>query len=248
VTETDALHPDEVAELRQQMTTNQFSREFLCSFDAPVEGSYFGDKIVEAETEGRICQVPYDPAAGVLTSWDLGLADKTAIWFVQRIGRELHVIDYLENSGKALDWYAKQLDLKRYQYVGHIFPHDVRARELGTGRSRYEVLEGLQLEPSICPQHKVEDGIAAVRTILPICWFDAEKCAEGLSALKGYRAAPAPSLGTMHQRPLHDWSSHGADSFRYMAMGMDRVIGWANRTKGGRSFKNFRVPNLARRA
>lgn len=247
-TETTALHPDEIEEMRRQMTSNQFSREMLCSFDAPVEGSYFGDLMVELQAKGQICKVPYDNQAGVVTAWDLGMHDQTSIWFVQRIGREIHVIDFLADSGKGFDYYAKQLQLRGYAYVGHLFPHDVKARELGTGRARFEILEQAGIEVTIAPDHRVEDGIAAVRSLLPMCWFDEARTEAGRTALKSYQAAPAPALGTMHARPLHNWASHAADSFRYLAMGLDRVLGWAERSRfgAGERFRGFRVPNLAR--
>lgn len=247
VTDTDALPDDEIAEMKTQMTPNQFAREMLCSFDAPVEGSYYGDLIVDLTLKGRICKVPYDHSAGVITAWDLGMHDYTSIWFLQRIGREMHVIDYLQDHGKALDYYVHQLQMRGYTYVGHILPHDVRARELGTGRSRLEVLEALHVEVTVCPDHKVDDGIAAVRSLLPDCWFnDSDAVQEGLMALKAYQSAPAEKLGTAHPRPLHDWASHPADSFRYLAVGLDRVLGWSQSGFGGGNPLNFRLKGLAR--
>jgi phage terminase large subunit len=50
--------------------------------------------MARAEEERRITGVPYDPAAPVGTSWDLGIRDATAIWFAQAIGREITIIDY----------------------------------------------------------------------------------------------------------------------------------------------------------
>ena len=247
VTETTALHPDEIAEMRAGMTPNQFARELLCSFDAPVEGSYYGDLIVDLQRNGQICKVPYDRAAGVVTSWDLGMSDQTPIIFAQQVGREIHIIDYLINQGKGLDWYVKQLQLRGYSYAGHILPHDVKVRELGTGRSRSEVLEQLNLDVTICREHKIEDGISAVRSLLPSCWFDAERTEDLLIALKSYQAAPAPSLGTMHARPLHNWASHPADAFRYLAWGLEQVLSWAGR--GSPSLpgvRGFRLKGLAR--
>jgi hypothetical protein len=219
----------------------------LCSFDAPVEGSYYGDLIVALEADGQITKVPYDRSAGVITAWDLGMHDATAIWFAQIIGREIHIIDYLSENGKALDWYAKQLTLRGYTYQGHIFPHDVKARELGTGRSRFEVLTQLGVEPTLCPAHTPEDRVAAVRSILPGCWFDAKNTEPGLIALKSYQAAPAPALGTMHARPLHNWSSHGSDAFGHLAIGIDRVSGaWGGMSGSLPGFRNFRLKGLAR--
>ena len=167
--------------------------------------------------------------------------DDNPIWFLQQVGKEFHVIDYLENRGKSLEWYAGQLHAKPYKYRGHILPHDVKVRELGTGRARFEVLEANGIEVTICRDHKPEDGIAAVRSILPMCWFDRARTETGVQALKAYQAAPAPSLGTMHARPLHNWASHPADAFRTFAIGMDQVLGWSSK-----SFLGFKLRGLAR--
>lgn len=245
VTETDALHPDEVEEMKRQMTPNQFAREMLCSFDAPVEGSYYGDIMVELQAKGMICKVPYDRQAGVVTAWDIGMHDQTSIWFAQRIGREVHVIDYLAGQGKSLEFWVGQLQRRGYRYTGHILPHDIKVREMGTGRSRFEVLEQLNLEVTICRDHKIDDGIAAVRSFLPMCWFDEKLTEPGRIGLKGYQAAPAGNLGTMHARPLHNWASHPADSFRYLAVGFDQVMGWASRTKSALGNSRWVLRGLA---
>ena len=161
----------------------------LCSFEAPVENSYYGDLIVEAKTTGRITRVPYDPRAKVITAWDLGMKDLTSIWFAQQIGQEIRFIDYEQGSGKGLDHYARLLQEKKYLYGYHLLPHDIRIRELGTGRSRFETLLSLGVEPLIVPDHSVADGIAGVRSIIPIAWFDEEKCELGIDALRSYHVA-----------------------------------------------------------
>jgi hypothetical protein len=172
--------------------------------------------------------------------------DQTSVWFAQRIGREIHIIDFLQGSGKGLDYYVKQIQLRGYTYAGHVFPHDVKVRELGTGLSRYEVLEQLGLEVTLCPDHRIDDGISAVRAFLPMCWFDEKRTEEGLIALKMYQSAPAPALGTANNRPLHNFASHAADSFRYLALGLDQVIGWSTSTSTwGDKFKQWRIPGLA---
>jgi hypothetical protein len=238
VTETDALAPDEVEEMKRQMTPNQFAREMLCSFDAPVEGSYYGDIIVDIQSRGQICKVPYDPQAGVITAWDIGMDDNTAIWFAQRIGREVHIIDFLSNRGKGFDWYAKQLHMRGYHYIGHILPHDIKARELGTGRARYEVLNQLGIDVTICRDHKPEDRISAVRSLLPQCWFDEKNTEPGVVALKAFQAAPVlAASGVIQMKAHHNWASHPADSFGHLAVGMDQIAGWSGRSSfrmGGR--------------
>ena len=218
------LIPDgELALARRDLTEEQYAQEFECSFDAAVIGSYYGKLIARAEAERRVAGVPYDPSALVWTSWDLGIRDATAIWFAQVIGREIRIIDYYEASGVDLGHYVREINLRPYVYAGHIVPHDAQARELGTGKSRLEVMESLGLKHiTLAPLHRVEDGINAVRMFVPKCWFDEHKCARGIDALKLYRADYDPALQALRPQPVHDWTSHAADSFRYLAMTLDR--------------------------
>jgi hypothetical protein len=236
VTQTDALHPDEVIEMTADMTPEEYAREMLCSFDAPVEGSYYGEILNELALEGRITKVPYDTAAPVYTWWDLGIDDATAIWFVQKVGPALHVIDYMEVTGKGLPDIAKMMKAKPYVYATHVPPHDIKARELGTGRSRYEILVELLDDVFICPMHKVEDGIEAVKSVLRLCWFDEENCEQGLSALKNYHKSRAG-------KPVHNWASHGSDAFRTGSVSLDQVIGYT----GSSNVVGFRRGGLRRR-
>lgn len=220
VTETDALHPDEVIEMTKDMSPEEYAREMLCSFEAPIEGAYYADLLNKAETEKRITTVPFDAATNVFTWWDLGIDDATAIWFVQRVGRALHIIDYKEYNGKGFDYISADLKSLGYPYATHVPPHDIMARELGTGRSRYEVLTEMLGDLFPCPMHKVEDGITAVRSILPMCYFDKEKTAEGRKALRNYQKNPKTG------KPLHNWASHGADAFRTGAVSLDQTVGY----------------------
>jgi hypothetical protein len=167
--------------------------------------------------------VPWEPQLPVVTAWDLGMDDATAIWFVQVHRRELRVIDYYETSGVGLEHYTRELDRKPYTYGDHLLPHDAKVRELGTGKSRLEILHSLGLRASVVPMLSVEDGIAAARSVLPRCWFDEEKCGRGLKALRSYRTEYDEKAGVFRSRPLHDWSSHGADAFRSLAVGLARV-------------------------
>jgi hypothetical protein len=135
--------------------------------------------------------------------------DEMAIWFVQRVGREIRLIDYYANSGEGLAHYAKVLKRAPYNYSRHIGPHDIEVRELGTGKSRKETAEEMGLRPfEVAPKLEVQDGIEAVRNLLPRCWFDAEKCADGIRALKNYRKDWDENRGVWLPRPRHDWASH----------------------------------------
>ena len=218
------LIPDSELELaRRDLTEEQYAQEFECSFDAAVVGAYYGKLMARAEAERRVAGVPYDPSAPVWTSWDLGIRDATAIWFAQVIGREIRIIDYYEASGVDLGHYVREINARPYAYAGHIVPHDAQAKELGTGKSRLEVMESLGLRPiTLAALHRVEDGINAVRMFIPKCWFDARKCARGIDALKLYRAEYDDKLQALRPQPVHDWTSHAADSFRYLALTLDR--------------------------
>jgi phage terminase large subunit len=217
--DTNFVAPEELEAARRDLTPEAFEQEFQCSFDAAILGSYFGKEIAEAERAGRVGVVPVDPALPVHTAWDLGVGDSTAIWFFQVTRTELHVIDYYENHGQGLPHYAAELSARGYSYGIDYLPHDGAARELGSGRSLQETLRHLlKRHPRILPAQNVMDGINAARVTLGSCWFDAERCAPGLEALRQYRADYDEKLKTFRDRPKHDWSSHGADAFRYLAM------------------------------
>ena len=218
--ETGVIDADELAQLRAAMAAEEFAQEFECSFQAANTGAYYARLLNEAEHDKRIGRVPWEATLPVTTAWDLGMDDATAIWFCQQVGRELRIIDYYEASGEGLTHYVNVLRARPYVYGEHLLPHDVEVKELGTGTSRVEVLQSLGLKPTVVPLQRVEDGINAVRVLMPRCWFDADKCARGLKALGHYQREWADKLGTWRARPRHDWSSHAADAFRYLATGL----------------------------
>lgn len=187
------------------------------AFEASTEGAYYADQMARARSEGRITAVPYQAGLPVETWWDLGMDDSTAIWFVQRSGREIHLIDYYEASGEGLQHYAEVLEDKRRErsilYSRHIAPHDIKVRELGTGLSRLETAASLGIGFEVAAQHAVADRIEAVRNGLSICWFDAQRCQQGIKALDSYRKEWDDARGAWRNKPLHDWSSHAADAF-----------------------------------
>jgi len=230
--ETDILEAEELEEARLTMGEDRYAQEFMCSFEAAIQGAYYAQEMKTAKVEERITSVPYDPAASVVTSFDLGIGDSTAIWFAQFVGQEVHLIDYYENSGVGLDHYAKVLHEKGYHYEAHILPHDVRVKELGTGKSRLETLDNLGIRNiEIAPRLSVDDGIQASRSMLNKCWFDEKKCERGIEALLQYRREFDEKLKSWRGRPLHDWTSHGADSFRYLAVGYRPNIDWGEPIK-----------------
>lgn len=219
--ETGILDRDELADAAKEMTPEQYAQEYEGSFEAAIMGAYYSDQIAQAERDERITSVPHDPRVSVVTAWDLGMGDHTAIWFCQRIGREVRLIDYYESFGAGLDHYVKVLRDKSYNYEYHILPHDVEVRELGTGTSRLEVLNTLGLRSvTVAKKMNIDDGINAVRTLLPRCWIDRKKCEAGIEALRQYRADYDEKRKIYSGKPRHDWTSHSADSLRYLAIGL----------------------------
>jgi hypothetical protein len=238
--ETGILTADDLKLARQGMSESQYEQEFECSFSAAVQGAYYAKQLEELEQLGRITGVPYDPAVPVTTAWDLGFSDSTAIWFAQQVGREIHIIDYYEAAGEGLAHYVKVLKSKPYLYADHLLPHDAAASELGTGTTRLETLRKLGIKGHVLPQVRLDDGINGVRMLLPRCWFDAIKCQKGLDCLRWYQREWDERSQDFRSRPLHDWSSHGADAFRYLAMGIARVTGESS-FKKLKKRKNLRV-------
>lgn len=227
--ESGIIPLEELESIKTNMTEDQYAQEFECSFEAAIQGAYYAKQVQEAQDTKRIVSVPYEPSAPVWTAWDLGMRDATAIWFAQVIGKEVHIIDYYEASGVDLGHYVRELKNRPYVYARHIVPPDAAAKELGTGKSRVETLQNLGLfSVHLLEPHRVEDGINEARLLLPKCWFDKTKCERGVEALKVYRAEtdrynidPISKVPLLKPHPVHDWASHAADAFRYLAMGID---------------------------
>jgi hypothetical protein len=219
--ETGYVDNDELEEARKIMGDDRFEQEFECSFEAAITGAYYATEMKQASNDGRITRVPYDKTMGVTVSFDLGIGDSTSLVFAQHAPNgEVRIIDYYESSGVGLDHYAKVLQEKAYVYDQFILPHDVQVKELGTGKSRLETLDALGIRPiEIAPKLRVDDGIQAARSMIDRCWFDEEKAERLIECLRQYRRAYDEKGKAWRSNPLHDWTSHGADSFRYLAVG-----------------------------
>lgn len=199
------------------------------AFKASLVGAYYGRTLSDMRRKGRIGNVPYEPGFPVHTMWDLGMADSMTIWFMQVIGRERRIIDYYDNSGEGMPHYANILQQKGYTYGMHYMPHDANVRDLGTGEKRSDTAMKLGISPiSMVPRPKntdqLLDQIEETRNFLSTCWIDEAKCdsgeKSGLKCLEGYRKEWDEKLGDFKRTPLHNWASHGADSFRTGAVGM----------------------------
>lgn len=216
------LLPDgELAAARAQLSKDQFDQEYECSFEAAILGAFYGQELREATDQGRICQIQYDDAVPVHTAWDLGYRDDTAIWWYQVMRGEVHIIDYYAVSGANIAEIAAVVTGKPYRYGKHYLPHDARAKTLASGgKSVIEQLaEFLGINNmAIVPDLSVQDGIQAVRQMLPITWFDAERCNDGIEALRQYQREYDEDKKAFRQTPRHDWTSHPADAARMLAI------------------------------
>lgn len=219
--ETGVVDSKELSAAKNEMGESKYAQEFECSFDAPVEGSYYGELLGELEEKKHMQEIPREELSRTFTAWDLGMGDSTSIWVAQLVGSEVRLIDYYENHGVGLDHYVKWIKDNDYTKAEHILPHDVRVRELGTGKSRLEMLEESGLDAKIAPRMGLDDGIQAVRRLLPRCWFNVPKVQIGLNCLRNYHRDYDEKRKIFYERPLHDWSSHGSDAFRYLALGLD---------------------------
>ncbi|MDE9427449.1 terminase [Xenorhabdus bovienii] len=197
------------------------------AFQQSVEGAYYAKQFRWLYENKRIGKLPDNSHLPVHTFWDIGVGDSTAIWFVREVGEEFHVIDYYENSGEGLRHYMKVLKEKGYIYGDHWGPHDIDNREFGAdAKSRRELArEGYEIDGQkysmifkVVPKVGVDTGIESVREILSSCVFDEEKCSEGISHLESYRKEWDDKRGCWKDKPLHDFTSHGADGFRYFAV------------------------------
>jgi phage terminase large subunit len=221
--ETGILPPEELAANLRLMDESTYAREFECDFSAAFEGAYFAKEIQRAYTEKRIGNVPYDSAANVYCSWDLGIADAMALWFFQIVGQEWHFIKYYQNTAQGLDHYIDYVRKMPYNIDLHLLPHDAAARSLETSKTRQMFMQERGLNNIIVPRHKIEDGINAIRLMFNRAYFDEKNCGMGINCLRMYRTAYSEKNRVLSATPLHDWASHGADSFRTGVMGMSEA-------------------------
>lgn len=229
VADTHILTPEQLEEELQEYINTYgddagkalYEQEYFCSFDAAILGAYYGAEFARTDKEQRITSVPYDDVVPVHTAWDLGFDDDTAIWFYQVIRGEVHVIDYYYASGKTIEHYAEVLTSKPYKYGNHWLPHDARAKTLASGgKSIIEQLAKLVGLGSmkIAYNLSVEDGIQAARVMFRRTWFDIGNCEDGIEALRQYQREWDDDKKMFKDKPLHNWTSHAADAFRYLAV------------------------------
>lgn len=205
-----------IAEFGEDDGTAIFMQEYFCSFDSAMSGAYFGSHIMDAETQGRVTSVPYDPNVMVSTGWDIGVGDSMAIVFIQRVGLETRIIDYYEATGESIQHAAKVLKEKPYVYEQHVMPHDISVREWGSeAKTRYQTAMELGVKPITLVKRTpkaVDERIHAIRAEFPKMLIDKKRCAVLVEHLKGYKKKWNPILKQWDNKPEHGPESHGIDA------------------------------------
>lgn len=209
--------------------------------DFEIEGAIFGQEMMTLKQNGQICRVSHDPLLPVETWWDLGLNDYNVIGFVQKVGREVRIIDYLQTQftdlRSLLYELKKREEQQGYDYGMFVFPHDIAVHEYSTGQSRIESFKIFSREIwgremveyqdyRIVPRMQKDnvDGIDAARQLLQFCYFDEVKCAEWIYALKSYHRDRIEGTNIFKSSPTHDEHSHGATAFMYGALLTENFI------------------------
>ena len=215
------LPESELQAAKAQLAEDQYLQEYECSFEAAILGAIWGTEMRKVSEDGRITKVENQIEVKTHTAWDLGHTDDTAIWWYQVIANEIHIIDFFALSGGTIEEFVTKIKEKPYNYGKHYLPHDARARTLASGGKSVieQMAVGLGINNlAIVPSLTVQDGIQAVRLALPRCWFDAEKCADGIEALRQYQREYDEDKKAFRQTPKHDWTSHPADAMRMLAI------------------------------
>jgi hypothetical protein len=199
-----------------------FDQEMMVSFNAAVLGAYYAMEMADVRDEGRVLPIEPDLDRPISRAWDLGMRDDTAIFWFQARGSQLLILDVMSGSGVGVEHFRDEI-FKRHQERGWLHgddyvPHDAKIKEWGSGRTRVETMQSLGLNPMLVPLAGLEDGINAVRRTLPLCVFH-PRCEPGIDALEQYQREWDDDKRTFKLNPLHNWTSHYADAFRYLAQG-----------------------------
>lgn len=217
------------------MSEDMINQEYFCSFTTGILGAYYAKYMDEMAKEKRIGHIPVDPHLRVHTAWDLGVDDPSCIIFFQIYGKEIRIVDYFEQSGVGLDYYAKVLKEKNYLYGQHFAPQDINARELSTSLSRLALARNLGINFTVLKTTKVGkyEQIENVRGKLNRFWIDETKCKRLIDALTNYKRKFMEKMQCFAEQPDHDWSSHGSDATAYLCMAVnllhdDKTFGVSN--------------------
>lgn len=196
----------------------QFEQEYYCSFNAAILGAFYGREMAAVRAEGRIHEIEAIPDAPVHTAWDIGVRDDTSIWWFQVVAGNIFVLDCYSSSGVGVEHYAEICHAKPWKRGTDYVPHDARVKEWGSGRTRLEQMQACKLNPHVVTAASKLDGIAAARVTLKRTVFHPRTEEVGIAALEQYRREWDDDKKTFRASEVHDWTSHLADAFRYLAL------------------------------
>lgn len=213
------------SEIQKENMLQEFPSTPDEAFSASQEGYWYASYLKELYDSGHISNVSHDRALPVHTAWDLGQHDHMAIWFFQ-INRsdDINIIDFWMKTDCPIAQVALMLKEKKYNYGTHIWPFDADSRDR-SGSTFVQQARNFGIQGLVLEQSGFLQGVNLVRTMLSKCWFDKTKCADGLRLLENYKKKWNSSLGGWTSEPVHDESSHCADSFRYLISGINRITG-----------------------
>lgn len=223
VSKTKIIDQEELDAALAQMGEAKYKQEFECDWIANIEGAIYGNLVQQLEDKGRISKISYDPVHLVNTVWDLGVGDATAIIFYQVIGNNIFIIDCYENNREGLPHYIDHIKKLDYIYKNHYAPHDIEVQEFSTGKTRRDVAYQLGVNFKILPRIPIEDGIHAAKMIFPRVFIDADRCQPLIDSLRHYHRKFNEMTKMFHSKPVHDWSSHFSDCFRYLALSLENM-------------------------
>lgn len=200
----------------------QYDQEYGCSFNAAIMGAFYAREMSAVRVSNRIVPIVAIPNRPVHRAWDIGVRDDTSIWWFQVVGGRIYILDCYTNSGAGVEHYAEEVAKRRDEHGwidgNDYVPHDAKVMEWGSGRTRLETMQILGLSPVLVPLAGKLDGINAVRKTIPLCLFHPRTEEVGVGALEQYRREWDDEKKCFKANEVHDWTSHLADAFRYLAM------------------------------
>jgi phage terminase large subunit len=229
VDDTGALTPQQLHETKRELVAlygedaggAQFRQELYCDFQAAILGAFYALEMATVREEGRIIAVDAPHDVYVHRAWDLGVTDDQSIWWFCVVGGQVFLLDHYAASGVGVEHYLAEIEKRERAYGWKrgvdFVPHDAKVKEWGTGKTRVETMQSLGLKPHLVPWMTLEDGRNAVRRMLPLCIFHPRCEATGIAALEQYRREWDADKKAYRESHVHDWTSHPADAFRYLA-------------------------------
>jgi phage terminase large subunit len=221
-----ALEDDKRLVAQGEMTIDEFNQEWYNSFEAAIKGAYYASYIAEARKTGRIKLVPYDPALKVHAVWDLGIGQQLAVGMYQAAGRERHMIDFWQGANQdGIPQAIKALKDKPYIFSKCWVPHDAKATEESTGKTRLQTAKELwpNVEWEVIPMLGVDAGIEQGKLFWANLWISEDACQIFLDYIAQYRQRWDEKRGMFLEEPYHDFTSHAADVHRYAAVVSDQM-------------------------